>query len=136
MSAVEILGNFAQLATHVEKAGGCLSVQMYDLRDRVLAGRLDDGPIGQIRHNLDHAGLAATALTRQQDDWTLIYTRNSAIGDVILAAAGGSEHSDEVLRWAIKKLVASDPGIQSSDREELTVLRATVDQMKALVSGI
>ncbi|MBF6302252.1 hypothetical protein IU459_32635 [Nocardia amamiensis] len=136
MSAVEILGNFAELATRVEKAGGCLSVQMYDLRELVQAGRLDDGPIGQIKHNLDQAGLAATTLTRQQNDWTLVYTRHSPIGQVILAAGGGHEHSDETLRTAIKKLVASDTAMQSSDREELDALRATVDQIKALVSAI
>ncbi|WP_159080789.1 hypothetical protein [Nocardia suismassiliense] len=133
---MEILGNFAELAVHVEKAGGCLSVQMYDLRDRVQAGRLDDGPIGQIKHNLDQAGLAATTLTRQQYDWTLVYTRRSPIGQVILAAAGGYEHSDETLRAAIKTLVDSDTAMQSSEREELEGLRATVDQIKALVSAV
>ncbi|MEU0504237.1 hypothetical protein [Nocardia sp. NPDC005998] len=125
-----------ELAGHVEQAGGCLSVQMYDLRDRVQAGRLDGGPIGMIKHNLDQAGLAATFLTRQQYDWTMVFTRSSAIGQVVLAAAGGEEHSAESLRTAIEKLVTSDTAMRSSEREELEALRATVDQVKALVSAV
>lgn len=136
MSAIEILGNFAHLADRVAKAGDCLSVPMYELREHVHAGRLDDGPIGQISYNLEQAGLAATALTRQQDDWVLVFTRDSLIGQVIRAATGRASNSDELLRKAITSIVTSDSAMHFGAVEELAALRATIDQMKALVAAI
>jgi hypothetical protein len=136
MSAKEIKANFAELASRVDEAGGCLSVNMGELRDLIQAGRLDGGPIGQIEHNLAQADLAATELTRSQYDWTLVYATHSPVGRVIVAAQGGEEHSHSDLREAIRELANSDTDLRSQEREELDGLRATVDQIKALVGPI
>ena len=135
MSAVEIRDRFHELASEVKDANGCLSVKMSDLRDRVQAGRLDEGPLAQIKRNLEMTGLAATRLERQQSEWTMVYTRDSAIGKVIAAASGALEHSAADLKAAIHS-VAADQTMPSSEREELDMLRATVEQVKALVSVV
>jgi hypothetical protein len=136
MSVIEIRKNFDGLAARVAEAGGCLSVKMAELRQLVQAGRLDAGPIGQIEHNLAQHGLGYTPLSRSQEEWALIYTRPSTIARVIVAAQGGGERADEELRAAVRELAASDANLRSEQMEELESLRATVDQIKALVTSV
>jgi hypothetical protein len=135
MSAIEIKKNFEELADRVKDADGCLSLTMGDLRDLIQAGRLDSGPISQITHNLEQAGLAAIPLTRSQGDWTLVYAKQSVVGRVIIAAQGGSQDSADDLRKGVKELAALDSGLHAEERDELATLRATLDQIKALVSA-
>ncbi|GAA5084046.1 hypothetical protein [Nocardia iowensis] len=136
MSALEIRTNFERLAERVDEAGGLLSVRMGELRDLVQAGRLAPGPIGQVKHNLDRVGLAAPGLSHSHNDWALVYRRSSSIGNVIAAAKGDTEHAVDDLRAAIKEVAASDAELATDKNEELEELRATVDQIKALVAPV
>lgn len=133
MTAVDIKENFEALQARVRAAGGLCSVQMGELRRLVEAGRLDDGPRRQIQSNLQQCRLGSTELTKSQDDWVLLYDLDSPFRDLMLAVRGGFERADEMLRGAIKSLAQQDPKLASGDREELDVLRATLDQIRALV---
>jgi hypothetical protein len=134
MSALEIRGNFEELAQRVDSAGGAVSVEMSELRELVQAGRLAPGPLSQIEHNLDQAGLASTELTTSQWNWALIYRTSSPIGRVVDAARGGSEHSHTDLFNAISAAAEKDAAADRAD--ELDSLRATIDQIKALVTAV
>ncbi|WP_454195211.1 hypothetical protein [Nocardia sp. Marseille-Q1738] len=134
MSAKEIQENFSDLAERVDAAGGALATDMGELRDLVQAGRLAPGPISQIEHNLERVGLAATELTQSQWAWTLVYRTSSPVGRIIDAAHGGTEHSHTDLFKAIKEVAAKDAA--ANQTEELDSLRATVEQIKALVTAI
>ncbi|MEV0855108.1 hypothetical protein [Nocardia fluminea] len=107
---------------------------MGELRDLVQAGRLDRRPLSQIEHNLEQAGLGSAELTTSQWNWTLVYRTSSPIGRVIAAARGGSEHSDVDLFEAVAAAAATDTTTDQAD--ELESLRATIGQIKALVTAV
>lgn len=134
MDAREIRTNFEKLAAEVRAADGYLSVRMGTLRDRVGARRLDGGPVQQIKYNLDEVGLRATNLTTAQEDWALVYDTTSPMGRVIASARGDTPQADEHLREAIRELARSDVELRTQERDELEQLRATVEQIRALIS--
>src|SRR5260370_39870255 len=107
---------------------------MSRLRDLIGARRLDAGPVQQIRHNLVGVGLRSTPLTHTVSDWGLVYDTSSAMGRVITAAHGDTQDADERLREAARELARSDAGLRTKEQDELEQLRATVEQIRALVS--
>ncbi len=132
--AKTIKERFADLASEVREGGGCRSVTMGDLRDMVGAGRLDSGPVIEIGFNLRHVGLRSGRLSTHQDDWVLVYDVASPVGRIVTAAQGGMADADEHLRDAAKELARSEAKLRSEERDELEQLRATVEQIRALVS--
>lgn len=136
MDAKEIRKNFQDLASDVRDTGCCKSVQMSDLRDRVGAGRLDDGPVRQIKLNLRYAGLGIVHEGHIGSDWALIYTTDSPVGRIVTAARGETEHASEQLCAAIKEQAKLATGqLEEVQRDELEQLRGTMEQIRALVSA-
>jgi hypothetical protein len=134
LDARKIRENFEGLAKEVKEAEGYKSVQMSRLRDLIGAGRLDDGPVQQIQHNLSAVGLRFTGLTHSGSDWVLVYDASSAMGRLITAAHGTTQDSDERLREAARELARSDAQLRTKEQDELEQLRATIEQIRALVS--
>jgi hypothetical protein len=134
LDARKIRENFEGLAKEVKEAEGYKSVQMSRLRDLIGAGRLDAGPVQQIDHNLVGVGLRSTPLTHSGSDWVLVYDASSAMGRVITAAHGDMQDADEHLREAARELARSDAELRTKEQDELEQLRATVEQIRALVS--
>ena len=66
------------------------------------AGRLDWGPINQIRVNLERCGLASTELVREQGAYALIYDPSRPLGQLIRASSGDHADSDEQIRQALR----------------------------------
>jgi hypothetical protein len=128
----ELRENFGKIKDDVTAAGGYKSIPMRRLREAAKAGRLDDGPINLIRHNLSLHGLEATSLERDQAQWVLIYETQSPVGRVVTAIRGG-EDADRQLRSAIDKLPPAKDVLRSDERDEYMQLREIVTQIRALV---
>ncbi len=128
----EIKEAFQDIREQVDGSGEVKSFQMWELRDAVGAGRLDQGPLVQIEQALAQQGLAASSPTTRQYSWTLVYVTQSQIGRVIRAAAGTEEDDAESLVRAVKAYTSDEGDPRDAQIEDL---RETLAQVKAIVSA-
>lgn len=138
LTAEQVRQNFEAIKDEVAKNDGLKSYVMGALRDAVGAGRLDYGPINQIKVNLERCGLASTEMEREQTAHTLIYDPHRPLGRLIRACAGDQADSDAQVRRALTD-VLNDPATNSPAgdiTQERDALRDTLLQVRALVSGV
>ena len=94
----KIQSEYDALDAAVVAAGGVLTTDMRDLRDRVGAGKLGRYVVQSIEDELERRGLGHSALTLEQWHDVRLWKKGKRVGSFIEAALVPGNERDELLR--------------------------------------
>lgn len=94
----KVRNSYDALNSEVVAAGGVLTTDMRDLRDRVSAGKLGRYVVESIQDELTQRGLGHSSLSLGQWDEVRVWKKGTRVASVIEAALAPGKIQDEVLR--------------------------------------